>query len=442
MNIFQLTPGAGAMFCGNCLRDNALVTALRNMGHQVLMLPLYLPLTLDEEDQSAGRPIFYSGINVYLDQKSALFRGAPGWFRDLFASRRLLHWAAGKAAKTRAQDLGEVTLSMLRGEAGNQARQLAELIAWLKTQPKPDVICLSNALLIGMARQLKTELGAALVCTLQGEDYFLDLLPESHRAACWKTLAERAAEVDLFIAPSRYFGDLMRERLGLPPNRVCVIHNGINLDGYDRQGRSAKSEVLSTLDPRPSSPALGFFARMCREKGLDTLVEAYIVLRQRGRVKGLKLRIGGSCGPADKPFVDALRRQLQTSGLLDEVEFHPNLDRAGKLEFLRALSVFSVPARYGEAFGLYVVEALAAGVPVVQPRQGAFPELIDATGGGLLCAAGDPNALADAIEELLLNPSRARALGEAGRLAVFERFSAEAMAQATLQELRRQLLVA
>ena len=133
---------------------------------------------------------------------------------------------------------------------------------------------------------------------------------------------------------------------------------------------------------------------------------------------------------------------MQTSGLLDEVEFHPNLDRAGKLEFLRALSVFSVPARYGEAFGLYVVEALAAGVPVVQPRQGAFPELIDATGGGLLCAAGDPNALADAIEELLLNPSRARALGEAGRLAVFERFSAEAMAQATLQELRRQLLVA
>ena len=89
-----------------------------------------------------------------------------------------------------------------------------------------------------------------------------------------------------------------------------------------------------------------------------------------------------------------------------------------------------------------MVEALAAGVPVVQPRQGAFPELVDATGGGLLCAAGDPNALADAIEELLLNPSRARALGEAGRQAVFERFSAEAMAQATLQELRRQLLVA
>ncbi len=147
MNLLHLTPGAGAMYCGGCLRDNALVAALRKLGHQVLMVPLYLPLTLDEADQSAGTPIFFSGINVYLGQKAALFRGAPGWLRDLFASRRLLKWAAGKAAKTRAADLGELTLSMLRGEAGNQAREIEELIAWLKTQPKPDVLCLSNALL-------------------------------------------------------------------------------------------------------------------------------------------------------------------------------------------------------------------------------------------------------------------------------------------------------
>jgi glycosyltransferase involved in cell wall biosynthesis len=147
----------------------------------------------------------------------------------------------------------------------------------------------------------------------------------------------------------------------------------------------------------------------------------------------LKLRVGGSCGPADGAFVDSLRERLQASGLLGEVEFHPNLDRAGKLEFLRSLSVFSAPARYGEAFGLYVIEALAAGVPVVQPRAAAFPELIEATGGGVLCGAGDAMALAEAVEELLLNPTRARALGEAGRRAVFQRFSAEAMAQATLR---------
>jgi glycosyltransferase involved in cell wall biosynthesis len=172
---------------------------------------------------------------------------------------------------------------------------------------------------------------------------------------------------------------------------------------------------------------------MCREKGLDTLVEAFLLLRQRGRVGNLKLRVGGSCGPADEAFVNSLRERLQASGLLGDVEFHPNLDRASKVAMLRSLSVFSVPALYGEAFGLYVIEALAAGVPVVQPRTAAFPELIEATGGGVLCAAGDAQALAEAVEELLLDPARARALGDAGRHAVTERFSAETMAQTTLQ---------
>jgi glycosyltransferase involved in cell wall biosynthesis len=432
LNIIQLTPGAGAMYCGNCLRDNALVAALRQQGHQVVMLPLYLPLTLDEPDQSSAHPIFYSGISVYLDQKSGWYRGAPGWFRDLFASRRILRWAAGKAAKTRAQDLGEVTLSMLLGESGNQARQLEELLDWLKTQPRPDVICLSNALLIGMARRLKSELGAPVVCTLQGEDYFLDLLPDSHRAECWQTLAERAADLDLFIAPSQYFGDLMSRRLSLRAGRVQVIHNGISLEGYP--GEPAAS---GPQNAQRTPPAIGFFARMCREKGLDTLVDAYILLRQRDRVKDLRLRIGGSCGPADQPFVDQLRRRLQANGLLDQVAFHPNLNRAQKVSFLRSLSVFSVPARYGEAFGLYVIEALAAGVPLALPRAGAFPELVEATGGGVLCAAEDPGSLAEAAEALLLNPTRAQALGAAGRQAVFQRFSAEAMARSTLEAYSR-----
>ena len=433
MNIIQLTPGAGAMYCGGCLRDNALVAALRKLGHEALMVPLYLPLTLDEEDQSAGTPVFFGGINVYLQQKAALFRGAPGWLHDLFASRRLLTWAAGKAAKTRPADLGELTLSMLRGEVGNQAREIEELIGWLKTQPRTDVVSLSNALLIGMVRRLKAELHVPVACALQGEDFFLDGLPESHRAACWRALAERAAEVDLFVAPSRYFGDLMRERLGLAADRVRVVYNGINLEGYAVEGQKPDGRRQMADGKENGVPTLGFFARMCPEKGLDTLVEAYVLLRQRGRVGQLKLHVGGSCGPADGAFVNSLRERLQASGLLGEVEFHPNLDRASKLEFLRSLSVFSAPARYGEAFGLYVIEALAAGVPVVQPRTAAFPELIEATGGGVLCGAGDAMALAEAVEELLLNPTRARALGEAGRRAVFQRFSAEAMAQATLR---------
>ncbi len=438
MRIVQLTPGAGAMLCGNCLRDNALVAALRQLGHDVTMVPLYLPLTLDEEDQSATTPIFFGGVNVFLEQKSRLFSRMPSGLRRLLASRRLLRWAAGRAARTRAAEVGDIMLSMLRGEAGRQARELDELVAWLKTQPRPEVICLSNALLSGLARTLKRELRAPVVCTLQGEDTFLDALPESHRAACWQTLAERAADADLFIAPSRYYAERMTRRLGLPAEKVKVVFNGIKLDGFKVESRESSDQSKSgrwrsTLGSRLSAPALGFLARMCKEKGLDSLVAAFIRLKRGGRAGNLKLRIAGSCGPADEPFVKSLRRELAAAGCIGETGFLPNLSRAEKLDFLHSLSFFSVPALYGEAFGLYVIEALAAGVPVVQPRTAAFPELIGATGGGVLCEPGDPEALADAIESLLLNPTRARSLGDAGRRAVFERFSAEAMATETLR---------
>jgi glycosyltransferase involved in cell wall biosynthesis len=307
------------------------------------------------------------------------------------------------------------------------------LIAWLKTQPKPEVIFLSNVLLAGLARRLREELRTPVLCMLQGEDYFLDGLSEPYRMACWQSLAECAKEVDLFVALSQYFATLMRDRLGLLPERVQVVYNGINLDGYKEEDRAPNGQrgnnaSDSTSRTQNSSPVLGYFARMCREKGLDTLVEAFIKLRQTGRVNGLKLRIGGSCGPMDEPFVASLRRRLEKAGLLEEVEFFPNLDRAAKVAFLRSLSIFSVPAIYGEAFGLYVLEALAAGIPVVQPRSGAFPELLEATGGGVLCEPGESQPLADAIEGLLLDPQRARTLAARGQQSVWENFSAEMMA--------------
>jgi glycosyltransferase involved in cell wall biosynthesis len=431
MNIVQITPGAGGMYCGNCFRDNALVAALRRLGHQVLMVPLYLPMTLDEEDQSAGTPIFFGGINVYLEQKSSLFRHAPAWLHHLLEAPSLLRWAAGRAAKTRPEDVGDLTISMLRGEEGNQARELDELVRWLGQRPHPDVICLSNVLLAGLVRKLKKELRSPVVCMLQGEDYFLDSLSQARRELAWKTLGERAADVDLFIAPSRYFADLMIRRLNLPAYRVRVVYNGIHLDGYE----VGQSSVASGNGPRSTDhgprpvPVLGYFARMCREKGLDRLVEAFILLKRRERMRNLQLRVGGGCGPSDEPFVNALRERLKTNGVLHDVEFHPNPDRAAKLEFLRSLTIFCVPALYGEAFGLYVIEALASGVPVVQPHAASFPELIEATGGGVLYEPGDVKALADAIEQVLASPDRLRALGDAGRQAVLRDFSAGRMAE-------------
>lgn len=431
------------MYCGNCLRDNALVAELRRLGHETLMLPLYLPLTLDEENQSAGTPIFFGGINVYFEQKFRWFRHAPNWLRSLLASPALLSRAAGASAKTRPEDVGEILLSMLRGEEGNQLRELDALTTWLRDHARPDVMCLSNALLLGMAKRLKQDVGGHVVCMLQGEDTYLDSLVERYREEAWDLVRQKCADVDLFVAPNHYFADLMTRRLRLPPDKVHVVRDGIRLEGYATGQDSAVSVQHGTpaCDASPTAeegrrpPTLGYFARMCEEKGLGLLVDAFIQIRRRGHVPDLHLTVGGGCGPGDEPFVATVKRRLSREGLSDAVSFHPNLSKSGKIRFLRSLDVFSVPAIYAEAFGLYVVEANAAGVPVVAPDAASFPELLESTGGGVLCQHNNVASLADQIEALLRNPERRQALGRAGQRSVFEKYSSETMARTLLHVL-------
>lgn len=417
MNILQITPGAGNMYCGACFRDNALAGAFGQIGHSVVLLPLYLPLTLDEPDQSRGTPIFFGGINVYLQEKSALFRRLPRVLTRWLDFPQLLKWSGRFASRTRPEDVGSLAVSMLKGENGNQAKEIEFLLNWLRQRPKPDVINLSNVLLIGLARRLRRELRVPIVATLQGEDAFLDALPEKNRAEAWQALRERAAEVDQFIAPSRYFGELMQNRIGFDRGKLRIAPNGIRLDGY------------GPTDAPDNPPVLGFFARMCKDKGLDILVQSFLLLKQREKTKHLRLKIGGGLSPTDKPFVQQLKTQLKRHGCSDSAEFHPNLSREEKIAFLKQLTVFSAPALYGESFGLYVLEALAAAVPVVQPHHAAFPEILDATQGGILCEPGDPKAMADSVESLLLNPKKAREMGKRGQQAVCQNYSVHAMAQ-------------
>ena len=398
MRIVQLTPGTGNFYCGSCLRDNALVRGLRDLGHHALMVPLYLPLILDEPSASAGTPIFLSGLSVYLSQKFPV----PGWLDRALSAPPLLRLAAGLVGMTSPRQLGESTIAMLQPDAAHG--ELGRLIGWLHSQPKPDVICLSNSLLTGLAARLKREFDVPVVCTLQGEDSFLDALPEPHQQHSWELLTQRCAGIDHFIAVSRYFADVMTKRLNLRAGRVSVVHPGIAVDEF--------------LPADTSQPVIGFLARMHPTKGLGTLVEAFLHLK----TPGARLRVAGAMTNRDKRFVLSLRHKLG-----DRAEFLPNLDRAAKADFLRSLAVFSVPATYGEAFGMYVLEAQAAGVPVVQPRHGAYPEVLAATGGGLLCEPNQPVALAAALDELLGNPARARRLGAAGRQAVQEEFSIAAM---------------
>jgi glycosyltransferase involved in cell wall biosynthesis len=421
MRILFLTPGTGSFYCGTCLRDNALASALRKQGHDALMIPLYLPPTLDEENVSPEAPLFYGGVNSYLQQKSGLFRKTPRWIDKLLDTPAVLKIAAGRAGSTQPEDLGDMTLSMLRGEDGNQAKELDRLVEWLRTDGKADVICLSNVLLMGLVRRLKRETGAFVAVTLQGEDSFLDSLPEPERTQSWQTLAERAQEADAFIAPSRYYADVMTERCQLPKDRVHVVPNGILLDGYPTEPRKSM----------PDPPVIGFLSRMCPPKGLHTLVDAFLTVKKS--IPNAKLCVIGTQTDADVPYVEGLRAKIAADGYGDDVSFHPNVSREEKIRLLQTLSVLSVPAMYGESFGLYVIESMAAGVPVVQPDEAAFPEILGNLGVGAVYNPEMPDALAKSLVLNLTTPEIMLHSSEIGRRAVREKYSVERMADGVMR---------
>jgi glycosyltransferase involved in cell wall biosynthesis len=417
MRIIQITPGTGTFYCGSCLRDHALVSELQKRGHDVMMVPMYLPLVLDGQQAPDESPLFFGGINVYLQQKSALFRKLPAWADKIFDHQALLRMASKNAGMTKPRDLGELCLSTLRGEEGKQIKEIRKLVDWLKNEPPADLLVLSNAMLAGLARSLKEALGLPVLCTLQGEDSFLDSLPPELAEASWDTLRERMQDVDGVIAVSHYYGELMARRLALPAEKLHVVHNGITTDDV----------IVRTSLPEP--PVIGYLAAMCRGKGLDTLAEAFIRLKQNERIPGLQLRVIGTVTKADEPYLAEIAKRLESAGVMGDVSFHRNVTRAEKHRLLSTLSVLSVPADYGESFGLYILEALAAGVPVVQPEHAAFPEILAATGGGRLCEFRNPDDLARVLDDLLADPEALEILGQRGQTAVRRDFTAAAMAE-------------
>lgn len=418
MKIVFLTPGTGSYYCGACMRDNALARELHRSGHDVTIAPMYLPLTLDESSLAGSEnvPVFFGGINVYLQQKLAIFRRAPAFVDRMLNSTGLLRWAARHSHMTSAREHGEMTLEMLQVEKSRFRKEWNKLLDWLEQSEKPDLVCLSNALLAGFAAEMKRRLGAPVILFFQGEDGFLDGLPEPYRTDCWAALKARLPAADLLISPSRYYADFMRRRLQLDPTAIEVLPNGISLDGY------------GVADTPPSTPTIGYFARMSRDKGVELLVESFLILAGELGDRQTRLRIAGAVTAGEEPLIRQLRQRIETAGLASRVDWNPNLTRDEKINFLRSLTLFSVPAIYEEAFGLYVIEAMACGVPVVQPDSAAFTEIIAATGGGICVPPQDARALALAWKALLADPERRASYGKAGRLSVEKHFSSERMA--------------
>lgn len=434
MNIAILAAGAGGMYCGSCLRDNALASALMRLGQKVVLVPLYTPLRTDTKDVSISQ-VFMGGVNAWLQHASAVFRHTPRAFDWLFDRPWLLNWAGKRGAQTSPAKLGPFILSVLQGDRGPQVKEIRRLARFLKEDFRPDLVSLPNAMFLGLARMLRQETGAPVVCELTGEDIFLDAMAEPYRSQAQAIIRERARDVAGFVATSRFYAERMSRYLGVPADAIKVVHPGIDRAHLD--GVASDAADVAARPPRP--PTVGYFARICPEKGIDHLVEAMTLLRRMPGMEGVRLRAAGFLGEAHRAWFADLLASKVSAGLGDAFEHVGEVDLAGKLAFLDSIDVLSVPAAYAEPKGMYLLEAMARGVPVVQPRHGAFPELVEATGGGVLVEHGSPQALAEGLAELLRDARRRAELGARGRAAVAAAFTDEHMAQKMLtvyEELR------
>jgi glycosyltransferase involved in cell wall biosynthesis len=421
MKTVYIAAGAGGMYCGACLHDNTLAAALLKAGHDVLLVPTYTPIRTDERDVSQSR-VFFGGINVFLQQKFSLFRHTP-WALDALLDRpALLRFASQRNVSIDPHNLGDLAVSMLRGEDGHQRKEMSKLVRWLKTEIRPDVVHLTNAILVAMAEPIRAEVGCPVVCGLAGEDVFLERVPEPHYSQARELMRRQGTGVAAYVALNRYYADFMMDYMGLDPRRVHVIPHGLNLEGHGTRPHAPGGDAVS----------IGYFARICPDKGLHHLVEAFRLLCQDAALPPLRLRAAGYMAAEDRPYLAELRQRLDGWGLADRFEYAGELDRQEKIAFLQSLDLMCLPTVYRESKGLSVLEALANAVPVALPEHGAFPEYLADTQGGVLFQPENPRAIADALRPLIVDRDLATRIGQRGQAAIHQRYHAGAMAQRTM----------
>ena len=323
MKIAYIAAGAAGMYCGTCIHDNTLAAALLRKGHEVILIPTYTPIRTDETDVSIDR-VFYGGINVYLQQKSALFRHTPWMLDRLFDNTTLLNGLSRFSASTSAKDLGTLTVSVLQGEEGKQKKELTKLVKWLKDSYKPELVQLTNSMFVGFAKELKNMLGVPVVCALQGEDIFLEGLVEPYKSEALKLLQERAGDLDGFIAPCQYYADFMQAYLNVPADRIHVVKLGLNLEGHGAGNSDISDEAPFVV---------GYLARICPEKGLHLLVDAFYRLTKEIGSDKIRLKVAGYLGKGDQPYFDEIRNQIDTWGLMEAFEYWGEVNRSQKIDF-------------------------------------------------------------------------------------------------------------
>lgn len=418
MHIAIITAGGAGMFCGSCMHDNTWARALIAAGAEVSLVPTYTPLRVDEANQSLER-VFFGGVNVYLNSRSRWWRSLPRFATVWLDRPAFINLATRWSVSNNAAQLGDLTLSMLAGDHGPHRLAAEELAQFLARDLRPDVVIFSNALLSGALPALRRHLSVPVLCALQGDDVFLDSLPESHRQRVIDAVGERARGFDAFLTHTRFYRDYISRYLSLPVEKFHDLPLGIDVAEHTGRPVRRSGETFT----------VGYFARLAPEKGLHNLIAAFSLLQRQ--MPHARLRIGGYQGPPFEDYVREMEQRLREAGIHYENVGSPATVEE-KVAFLESLDVLSVPTQFLEPKGIYVLEAMANGIPVVQPDHGSFPELLQATGGGLLVPPSDPQALAEGLAALV-DPDRRLERAEAGWTGVRQHFTSEVMARRTLE---------
>jgi glycosyltransferase involved in cell wall biosynthesis len=417
MNIAHIIPGSGGSFyCGNCLRDSKYFDAIRTQGHHAIKIPMYLPLFANDDANTGDIPVFYGAISIYLKQLFPVLRHAPKWVDKLLNAGPMLRFAAHMANSTRASGLEDMTVSMLMGEHGKQQEELEKMVHWLETHFKADVIHISNALLLGLAHKLKERLKVPVICSLQDEDVWVDAMQPAYVGKVWDLMQAKAQDVDMFIAVSHYYASFMKNKLLLSDDKVTTLHLGVDPADYHYINAAEKSR------------SVGFLSRMCPENGLDILIDAFIILRNREGFDDVKLLLTGGHTGDDLHFIKEQKKKIKDAGLTAHVEFIDDFSQETRRAFFDRTMVLTVPTRHGEAFGIYLTEAMAAGIPIIQPALGAFPEIIEKSGGGVLYGDNKPTLLADAFAGIFTDKKKLQQLSANARTSIEKNFNINTLA--------------
>ncbi|MDR3710807.1 MAG: glycosyltransferase family 4 protein [Capsulimonadaceae bacterium] len=419
MRIVHLVAGAGQMYCGACARDAALLSELSRRGHDVRVVQLYTPMRLDRDGVADDTAVYLGGVSLYLEQTVPGYNLVSGLFRGFLDSPAVLRWAGQFAVRTQPETLGPMTVAMLSGSAGRQREPIARLQAFLNSLPQPDVVIIANSLLSGLAPHVGGKAGIPIVCGLMGEDSFIDRLPSPYREQAIDLLRANASAIDRFVAPSRDHARTMAALLDVPIEKIVPVPAGIRADGF----RPAPSRQ------RGEPYVIGYLSSIDQRKGLDLLVDALRIL-VRDVHRNVKIIVAGK--PLNEAYWKEIRAKVDAAWLDDRFEYVGELDFAGKVAFLERCSVFCVPSRIAESRGIAAMEAMAAGLTVVAPGNGVYPELLREGTAGILFEPEGVEELASALAWAMDNPELTAQIGANAGVIVRSKHSVETMADAAV----------